>query len=535
MDEGAAPEPLARGLKAFLALPVILVALFVATGPWKIGERDVGRLSAVLTPAAQLFLIALVKPSWRHALFRFFREREIRFSSLSVILATGVASLFLCRVVFGQWMSLDINAWDTGVLFDGPIFETLAGRPFYCALIERSALSLHGSYLLLAFVPLYAIAASPVWLLAAHAAAIAAAAALSFLLFRRMLSDDLAAAFVAAGFLLNTYTARIAQYGFHLEVFYLPALFLLLYAYAARRPALFAAAVLLAVSIKEDAVLPLGGFALAAVIFDRRWRPGAFALATSLAAFLVGTRIVIPHFSGEPAGRPWYWAYWAAYGETPVAAAVGMLRHPVRLAGDLARSGLPHLLEPLLLLPVAGYQWFLAALPALVAYSVSSNPGLSQFSIYYSAPVLPFLFAAAAGGLWRVTRFFEAGRNPDLSRRRLGALLLFAVCALDGAGYRFTRPDPARADVGPAVASLSGRPVAVQGSLLVHAGHGRAVRVLRFDHEPGPQEAILLAPRTNPYPYTRQNFDALVRRLLTDPHYRHTESSGGLLLFTPMD
>lgn len=533
MNEASAPEPLPRGLKAFLALPVLLVVLFVATGPWRIGARDVGRLSAALTVAAQLTLIALLKPSWRRALFRCFREREVRISSRGLILATAAASLFLSRVVFGQWMSLDINAWDTGILSDGPVYETLSGRPLYCVLIGQSVLSLHGSYLLLIFVPLYAIAASALWLLAAQAAAIAAAAAVSFLLFRRTLRDDLCAALLAAGFLLSAQTAKIAQYGFHLEVFYLPALFLLLYAYAARRPALFVTAVLLAISIKEDAILPLGGFALAAAIFDRRWRPAAFALGAGLAAFFVGTRIVIPHFSGEPAGHPWYSSYWASYGETPLSAAFGMLRHPARLLADLARSGLPHLLEPLLLLPVAGYQWFLAGLPALVAYSVSSYSQLSQFSVYYSAPVLSFLFAAAAEGLWRLTRFLEAGRQPDLLRRRLGALLLFAVCALDGAGYRLTRPDPSRAEVGPTVASLRGRPVAVQGSLLVHAGHERTVRVLQPDHQPGPREAILLAPHTNPYPYPRQDFDALVHSLLADPGYRHTRSPGGLLLFTP--
>lgn len=535
MAEGAASEPLSRGLNAFLALPALLIVLFVATGPWRIAGRDVGRLSAVFTPAAQLVLLALVKPSWRRSLLRFLREREVRVSTRGLILATGAASLFLCRVVFGRWMSLDINAWDTSLFFDGPISETLAGRPLFCAFLGKTALAFHGSFLLFAFVPLYALKASALWLLAAHAAAIAAAAAVSFLLFRRILLDDFAAALLATAFLLSSYTARIAQYAFHPEVFYLPALFLLLYGYAARRPALLVAAVLLAVSIKEDAILPLGGFALAAAVFDRRWRPAALALAAGLATFLVGTRIVIPHYSGEPAGRPWYWTYWAAFGQTPVSAAMGMLQHPVRLAGDMARSGLPHLIEPLLLLPLAGYEWILAALPALVVYSASSNPQLSQFSIYYSAPVLPFLFAAAAQGLRRVTQFFDAGPERDRFNLRLGALLLFAVCVFDGAGYRLTRPDPARLEIGPALASLDGRPVSVQGSLLPHAGYRRAMRVLQEDRPPGPREAILLAPHTSPYPYTQQHFDAFLGRLLADPRYRHTASPGGLVLLLPID
>ncbi len=530
-------EALPRGLRVYLTFILALVATFVLTAPWRLGGRDLNRLSVALGTAALLFAAAMLSPSWRRALARLLRERDVHVSKGGVILAAGIAALFLCRVVFGQWMSLDINAWDTGLFFDGPIFETLAGRPLYCAFVGRSALSRHAFYLLFTFVPFYAVTASAVWLLAAHVAAMTAAVTVSFLVFRRVLRDDLAAAFVAGAFLLNTFTARIAQSGFHLEVFYLPALFLLLYAYAARRPVLFAAAVLLAVSIKEDALLPLGGFAVAAAIFDRRWRPAVLALGASLVTFFVGTRLVIPHFSGDPPGHPWYSNYWFSYGETPVSAAFGMLLHPARLLADIGRSGLPHLLEPLLLLPLLGYQWFLAALPALVVYSVSDNPQLSQFTISYSTPILPFLFAAAAAGLWRVTGWFPAAREPEASRlrRRVGALLLLVVCALDGAGYTLTRPDPARKEVGPALASLNGKPVAVQGSLFVRAGHTAAVRVLDPEREPAGSEAILLAPRTNPYPYSRPDFDALVLRLLADPRYRHIQTEGGLLLFTPAD
>jgi uncharacterized membrane protein len=528
-------DALPTGLRLYLGLVLALVAAFVVTAPWKIGTRDVGRLSFALAPAAGLGAAALLFSPWRRALAKLFRKREVRFSNREVLLAAGAAALFLGRVVFALWTSLDVNAWDTGLSFDGPIFETLAGRPLFCVFTGQSYLAIHGGYLLFAFVPLYAVAASPFWLLAAQAVAVAGAAALSFLVFRRILEDDLAAALLATAFLFYNHTAKVAQHAFHIEVFYLPALFLLLYAYIARRPALFLAAVLLAVSVKEDVILPLGGFALAAAVFDRRFRPAALALGAGLAAFLIGTRVVIPHFSGEPAGRPWYSPAWAAYGETPVAAALGMLRHPARLVGDLARSGIPHLFEPLLLLPLAGFQWFLAALPALVAYGASRSPVISRFGLYYSATVLPFLFAAAAQGLRRVADLGTDGRGQDTRRwrPRLGALLVLGVCALDGAGYSFRRPDPARTEVGPAIASLSGRPVAVQGSLFLRAGRAPEVRVLRPDRDLAPDEALLLAPRTNPYPFSDQELAVLVRRLSADPRYRRTETPGGLLLFVP--
>jgi hypothetical protein len=212
-----------------------------------------------------------------------------------------------------------------------------------------------------------------------------------------------------------------------------------------------------------------------------------------------------------------------------------MLLHPARLLGDLARSGLPDLLEPLLLLPLAGYQWFLAALPALIVYSVSNNTQLSQFGISYSTPVLAFLFAAAAEGLGRATAFLSAGPSPSRLRlwRRVGALLVLVVCALDGSGYKLGRAHPARREVAALVASLGGRPVSVQGSLLVRAARLGHVDVLRPDRHVPAQEAVLLAPDTDPYPFSAQELAELIHSLSADSRYEKTATPGGLVLFTP--
>ena len=209
-----------RGLRTYLFFILALVAAFALTAPWQIGGRDVGRFSVALLVALNLVAAALIVPAWRRALFGLFREREIRFSRRALLLAAALAGLFLCRVVAARWMSLDINASDTTLYADRPIAETLRGNLLYCDFEGHSHLGNHASWLLLAFVPLYWIAASPLWLLLAHPLAIAAAAAAGFLLFRRLLGDDLTAAFIAAAFLLNSYTAKAVQYAFHVEIFY---------------------------------------------------------------------------------------------------------------------------------------------------------------------------------------------------------------------------------------------------------------------------------------------------------------------------
>ncbi len=235
----------------------------------------------------------------------------------------------------------------------------------------------------------------------------------------------------------------------------------------------------------------------------------------------------MPHFSGDLPGRPWYASYWASWGESLPRAGFAMLTHPLRLALTLLHSGVPHLLEPLVLTPLAGPEGLVAALPALVPYGAADSRQLRDFALYYSMAVLPFLYIAASYGLRRV-----AG-TPI--RMRVGALIVLCMCALDGGSYTFQRPSPARAEIGPALASLGDRPVRVQGTLYPHAGYASRRRVLDKTHPIDHREAVLLAPATNPYPFTPAEMDAFVRRLSADPGLVRSETPHGLILFVPRD
>ncbi len=422
---------LPRGLRLWLGLLAAFVAIFALTAPWRVGGREIGRLSAALGVAIGLGLASLCLPAWRRALSGLVREGIAPVSRRTLLLASGVAAAFLARVVFARYASLDLNAWDTTLFFDHPIAATLSGRLLFCDYLGQGELGVHPSYILLAFTPLYAIVASPAWLLVAEALAVAAGGAAGFLVLRRVAGDDLAGALLAAAFVLDSHTARAVQYGFHVEAFYPLAIFLLWLGLLEERGGLAAAGTILAVSIKEDSLLVLLGFALVAALFLRRRRLAAAVAAAAILAFLVSSRLVAPHFSGAPAERPWYATYWATWGDSLPRAALGMARHPVALARTLANSGIPHLFEPLLFLPLAGPEGLVAALPQLVPYGAADFRPLRDFSLYYALPILPFLFVGTAYGLARLT--------SSLPRRRLGALAVLLVCALDGAGYSFPR------------------------------------------------------------------------------------------------
>jgi len=500
-----------------------LVSLFVATAPWTIAGRPVSRLSAILVAAFLLLGLGLVVPAWRAQAGRLL-DAEIRISKGALLAGTCAAAALCGAALFSRFAALELSAWDTTIFFDRPIAATLSGGTFPILATGRSYLGVHASYVLFAFLPFYAIAKTPFWLLASHVLAVAAGAAMGYRFFRRILGDDAAAALLGAAFLLNSFTARSVQYGFHPEGLYPVALFGVGYGLIAKRRPLLAASAVLALSVKEDSMLLLGGIGLAGAIFHKPRRDGILLAAAAVAVFIASTRIVMPAASGGPADRPLYAVYWSSWGPTLPTAAAEMARHPIRLAGRLAGSGIPSLLESAAFLPIAGPEALLASLPALVPCAAADFEPLRRFGIYYSLPVLPFVFAAAAFGIARLA--------PHRRRRRLLAFLVLAVSSLDGASYTFRWASPARRDLAAVLESLGGQPAAIQGTLYPHAGYSAAWRPL----ETGlvrPREAVVLAPATDAYPLTKAELASLETRLTADRRYRRTESPNGIVVFVP--
>jgi hypothetical protein len=301
-----------------------------------------------------------------------------------------------------------------------------------------------------------------------------------------------------------------------------------------KKPAVFFAGVLLTTLVKEDSVLSLLGICSVGLILDRSlWRWWLSGAAIAVAASCIGSFLVIPHYAATVPGQPWYAPLWSAYGPTPLRAAVGMLRHPLKVAGDVGRSGVVGLLETLGFLPLAGYEWLVAALPALLVYGVSNGGrgGLAQFSIYYSAAVLPILVLAAARGLARVGEWSTAGAGRRKAMR-LGAIGLLLVSALDGASYVFFFPKASRLDIAN-LGLTANVTVRVQGALLPHMPlNDRAAPLTSLVIEDNPSEAVLLDLGANPYPFSAEDLRDFARRLRT-AGFQVRRTPHGLLLASP--
>lgn len=527
MERASGNPLLPRGLAVVIGLAVALVVAFLASAPWRLFGREIGRLSPCLGAVAALLLATAVRPSWRRAWGRVWREGIPAPAARTVVIFSFAAAAGLFRILLSRYRALDLSAWDTTLYFDHPIHDTLSRGLLFCRTTGTSLLGTHPSWILLAFVPLDAVVASPLWLLAAQAAALSAGAAAGFLVFRRILEDDLAAGLLAAAFLANAFTARTLQYGFHPEAFYPLAIFLCWRGLLDRRPALVASGAVLALSVKEDAPLLLLAVAASAAIFLRNRRAAAMLAAGAALAFVLDTRIVMPSFAGTAPGRPWYAYYWGSWGNELGDVAVAMARQPVRLARAALSSGAPRVLRTVAFLSIGGPEAIVTALPPFVLYAAADYRPLREFLLYYAMPVLPFVFLGAAYG---IRRFW-----PALRARRPAALGVLVISALDGPGYRLRAPHPALPEIPSALARAGRGPLRIQGSVYPHAGYDDSRSVLDLERPLAPAESVLLCPGTDPFPYSAAAFAALARDLAADPRYVRSQTPRGLVLYVPRD
>ncbi|MFL6245693.1 MAG: DUF2079 domain-containing protein [Thermoanaerobaculia bacterium] len=457
-------------------------------------------------------------------------RRDIHFSKRTLVIALCCVTLFLLRVVFSKWFALEVNAWDLTINFDRPIESVLHGQLLYSEEFGMSMLGNHASWLSFFFVPLYAIHSTPAWLLIAHAIGVAGGVAAVFALMRHETGDDLTAALVAGAFLFNRYVAKATQYVYHPEIFYPLGLFILYLAFLQRKRALFALSLVLLLSIKEDAIVPIFGFALTAAFVYRRWRWGAAAMALAAVVFMGNYFYVLPHFSHSVPGDPWYSGYWKSFGDTPFGAVAGMMQQPGAVASRVI-SGSADMLISLALVPLMGVEWLLAALPALLIYGSADMAKLHWFTLYYAMPVLPALFAAIAPATRRVTRILRA-RDERYARRVCAGIVLTASVFVGG-GHVLHAPHPDRSRIAPLLSQALHVPATwVQGAIFPHIGYDRRFHVLNERAQVDGRSAFLLSADLDPYIYDRAQIEAMIAQLGRDPRYRQVKS-GSLFLFLP--
>lgn len=273
-----------------------------------------------------------------------------------------------------------------------------------------SRLKNHADFLLLAFVPLYWISASPYWLLIAQAAVVGAGAIPLYWLARRFLRRDLPAALIAIAYLFNPGLQSANLFDFHAQMMAGTFLLFAFHYLLERRLLPFLLFAVLAALTKEGTVLVVGMMGLYALLAQRRPKWGIPAFMGSIAYFLLTMLVIIPFFNtGGPSelveGR------YEAFGGSMGGVVRTTLTDPIFTVSYVLSEQ-----KALYLTQLTGMSWFLALfsptvfvlpLPELAINLLSDRPQMTNFRYHYSASILPFMYAAAAAGLYNLLAFFR--------------------------------------------------------------------------------------------------------------------------------
>lgn len=516
----AAPFGVLTRRRMALAWGLTAIVLLVAAP--LVGWPRVVRLSAVL--GGGVLVGALIAQPWTWQERHWQRVATYQPSSRTIAYGGLLAGLLLWWIVLTLFEGGHINSVDFTVYFDRPLYQTIHGRPLYVETSDdplfehRTHLGVHAYWLLLPLAVLYKVHATPLWLLALSVIAVVAGSVYIVRIGRHAGWGGALACGAALAFLLNDNTARTLRYGFHPEVLYAWFVPWLIDAGLRSARSSYLAAAVACVLVKEDACLPLVAVSVTLALaraHHMTWSDRVFFLVIppmlalgNLALFYV---YVVPALS--PTGDVAYANFWTNYGATPAWALIGMVRHPVAVARDVATSGLlTVVLPPFLFLPVVGWRWSVGVLPIVVIFGASANEQLRAYGIYYGIYLVPFLSLAAAEGGRTVTGWI-------LPRERAvpaAAAIVVLAALVAGRGYALRPWRTEIAAVPRAIELLAEeRTVLLQSGLYPHGGYSPRVQLLtpRAMRDPANAgAAIVIARRIEAYPFRRRHMNWLVQQ-----------------------
>jgi uncharacterized membrane protein len=190
---------------------------------------------------------------------------------------------------------------------------------------------------------------------------------------------------------------------------------------------------LLVIGAKEEMALLTFMLALWLLLFRRKWGHGLVLAGVSLVWFGVATFVIVPYYAQFKYGTG-EWVYLQRFsdlGDSPQAVIWSLLTHP-RLVWDIVTepARLQYLVGLLVsaggILPLLAPEVLLLSLPYLAANLLSDYEAMYSGVYHYSAPVVPFVVAAAAIGLVRISGLVRA------IRRRNAVVLGVALLLLGG-------------------------------------------------------------------------------------------------------
>jgi uncharacterized membrane protein len=331
-----------------------------------------------------------------------------------------VAAALLATILFGalallrHW-TFHSTASDLAV-FDQVLWNTVHGR------FMESTLSLarcephsffgdHFSPALLLILPPYVLVPRPETMIVVQTIALVLGVWPIYLLARRFLPAGEQRLVWVAAYLLSAPLSFIALYDFHEITLAVAPLGFAMYFLATRRTVPMILSLVVALLAKEEVALIGVGFGVA-LAFQRRWGPSAVVIISSVVAFVVTLKVIIPAFA---AGAPYqYLGRYASLGRDEAEIARTLLLDPLRVLAVLGKGEVGSkvvfvlsLFGPGLGLALRSKWALIPSLPSLGYLMLSDYGGQHTLHNQYGAPLIPLalgasiLGVAALGERWR--------------------------------------------------------------------------------------------------------------------------------------
>jgi len=510
-----------------LAFSPLLLILVARSTPWSQASPEGWRtLSSLALAACAGWLTYLAEPA--------LDARAGRAVPAAVVLAAGTAFVVLLSLVgLALLRTFSLSPYDLAVVDQALWASTHGGAGgslsglLYSSLYGRSIFGYDAAPALLLLLPAYALGlGGPALLLISQSLALGLGAIALYRLAAGQIGR-VPAALVAVAYLACFVTVRLAAGRFFLLTWSVPLLLFALDAYRRRRVLLYYVLATLALACGLDAAWAVAAWGLYLFLVRRHRAHGLVTLLLGAAWLAVAATAFVPFFGGT-AGEALGWVA-VPKGEALLPWAIGRLFRPdaLRYLGALlAGTGLVPLLGAPLLLP---------ALPRLLLTLVADNPSFISLNGRYEITVLPFLFAAAIGGLdWLAARAKEHRWAPP----QLPVSVLLLVASLCSAALfapnvvavlRHQETTPALEAGRDIVRQISPQAtVAAQSPFAVALAHRRHLTILPYAQDP---ESILFDafhPNREPDP---ANYQDILERAFHNPAYGLRTSGYGYLLF----
>ena len=289
------------------------------------------------------------------------------------------------------------------------MWNTSQGRWFDTTLLEdkpTNYLGHHFSPALLLLVPLYLLWPDAALLLILQTILLALGAIPIYLYARKQIGSEIVALTMSLGYLLFPALHYVNLFDFHEIILGVPLLSFTAFYLLTKRYRLFFVFLVLSLLVKEEMAFVATAFALYILLVQKSYRLGIIVLLLAIGWSYVTTSVVMPAIAGDtyfPSGRYDY------LGSSFTQIVASVVLNPFLVLQHLLilpkLEFLLHLLVPLGLLPLLGFDTLIFVVPTILYLLLSDYE--PQYSIYfhYTAPLIPLLFMASVTGAVRLIRW----------------------------------------------------------------------------------------------------------------------------------